>query len=150
MTTTNFKPAYKKHMVIGCQPGFYAIDFQLDPEDKSPPFPKKIPVVSWLVSIYEGRDIGSTLTIAKPITHEITGSLYEGAVLYPDGKVIIPGDRCYYSLADYADEKRKDWHNNQSTIASKIEELSDAGTLKEERERVAIVTEGVRHVASAA
>jgi hypothetical protein len=124
-------------MVIASEPGFYTVDWQLDPEDRSPISPKLEPVIAWLVSIYEGRG-QETVTVANPITHEPRGSLYEGAILYPDGRVVISGKTGFLTLDAYNQSKLATFHNNATTLASKCEELGSGG-LRREAERVSLV-----------
>jgi hypothetical protein len=135
--SNTFRPAYKKHMVISAPPGFFAVDWLFDPKDENPPQHRLEPVQAWIVSIYEDRDNPRTITVCDPVIHEAKSSFFEGAVLYPDGRVVIPGKGSFRSLEDYAAHKQEGWHNNYTAIARKQEELASGGLdgLTKEQER---------------
>lgn len=108
-----YKPAYKKHMVVPAQPGYYALDhITLDNEQIIDI--KKEAIQAWVVSIYENKD--GIITCMEPVTHEARSSSYEDAILYPDGRVVISGVQGWASLEDYSRHINSKRHGRISTL----------------------------------
>jgi hypothetical protein len=52
------------------------------------------------------------LTICEPVIHDAKGSFFEGAVLHPDGRVVIPGKKSFGSLTEYEAHINENFYNN--------------------------------------
>ena len=114
------KPAYKKHQVVSAQPGYDLIDWVFFDSSKGIDVSRE-PIQAWVISIYETKD--GVHTVVEPATHEKRSSFYEGAILYPDGRVVIAGVDEWRSLEDYVAHINKNYSSNTAEFCNKQEEL---------------------------
>lgn len=108
--------------IIPAGPGYYALDLVGSPRDGSFRIQKQ-PVLAWFIAA-ECEDGPDTFVTA--VCQEALSDVWDGAILRPDGKVVIRGVRQWDSFEEYEKYALAERHNIATAIARKHHENEEA------------------------
>lgn len=108
---------------IPAEQGYFALDLRGDVHTHKI-YLHKEPVIAWFIEVERGKQTPSTFV--TPICQDALSDLYQGAVLRPDGKVVISGTREWESFEAYRAHVAWDEYNVPTAVANKLEADNNA------------------------